>query len=103
MVSMQGVRNKVLKKQERQFILGFFLKIYLLFIYLFYLFLAVSGLSCGTWDLSCGTWDLSSWRVGSSLQHAGFSLVVACEFSHSSCGTRAPEHVGSVVCSAQAL
>ena len=26
----------------------------------------------------------------------GFSLVVACGFSLSSCGARAPEHVGSV-------
>ena len=28
-----------------------------------------------------------------------FSLVVACRFSHSSCGMRAPERVGSIVCS----
>ena len=33
----------------------------------------------------------------SLLQHVGFSLVVACRFSHSSCGARAPECVGSVV------
>ena len=33
----------------------------------------------------------------------GFSLVVACGFSLSSCGARAPEHVGSVVCGTRAL
>ena len=33
----------------------------------------------------------------------GFSLVVACGFSLSSCGAQAPEHVGSVVCDIQAL
>ena len=36
-------------------------------------------------------------HVGSSLQHAGFSLVVACGFSLSSCGVQAPGCVGSVV------
>ena len=35
-------------------------------------------------------WDLSLRRVG-------FSLVVACGFSLSSCGAQAPGHVGSVV------
>ena len=41
-------------------------------LYLFiYLFLAVLGLSCGARDLSLQ-------RTGSSLRHAGFSLVVAC-------------------------
>ena len=41
--------------------------------------------------------------AGSLLQRAGFSLVVACGFSLSSCGTWAPGHVGSVVCSMRAL
>ena len=41
--------------------------------------------------------------TGSSLRHAGFSLVVACGFSLSSCGAQAPGHVGSVVCGTQAL
>ena len=51
-------------------------------IYLFiYLFLAVSGLSCSTQDLP--------------LQRTGFSLVAARR--PSSCGTWAPECVGSVV------
>ena len=40
--------------------------------------------------------DLSLWP-------AGFSLVVACGFSFSSCGSWAPGHMGSVVCSMQAL
>ena len=57
--------------------------------YLF-IYLAALGLSCGTQDLRCGMWDLLLW-------HVGFSLVVACSFSLSSCGTRAPERVGSVV------
>ena len=35
-------------------------------------------------------WDLSLWRTG-------FSLVVVCSFSLSSCGVWAPGHVGSVV------
>ena len=41
--------------------------------------------------------------IGSSLWCAGFSLVVACGFSLSSCGAWTPERVGSVVCSMQAL
>ena len=41
-----------------------------IFIYSFIYFLAASGLSCGMWDLSLQC-------VGSSLQHMGFSLVVA--------------------------
>ena len=32
-----------------------------------------------------------------SLQHVGFSLVVMCGFSLSSCGVQAPGRVGSVV------
>ena len=48
-------------------------------------FLAVLGLSCGTWDLSWGMQDLSLWCVICSLQCKGFSLVVACRFSFSSC------------------
>ena len=28
------------------------------------------------WGFSCGMWDLSFWQAGSSLQHAGFFLVV---------------------------
>ena len=35
--------------------------------------------------------------------HAGFSLVVACRFSLSSCGAHAPGCAGSVVCGTQAL
>ena len=35
--------------------------------------------------------------MGSSLQHVGISLVVACGFSLSSCGVQALGHVGSVV------
>ena len=66
---------------------GFLKNIYLfylfiLFIYFIYI-LAASGLSCGTWDLS--------------LRRAGFSLVVACGFSLSSCGAQAPGYVGSVL------
>ena len=55
--------------------------------YLF-IYLAASGLSCG---------------AGSSLRCAVFSLVVACGFSLSSCGARAPGHVGFVVCGTRAL
>ena len=66
-----------------------FLKIYLLCTYLFYLFFPASGLSCSMRHLLL-------WRVG-------FSLVVACRFSLSSCGTQVPQHVGSVVCSTRAL
>ena len=40
----------------------------------------------------------SSLRQDLSLRHLGFSLVVVCGFSLSSCGTQAPEHMGSVVC-----
>ena len=36
-----------------------------------FIYLAASGLSCTMRDLCCGMWDVS-------LQHAGFSLVVAC-------------------------
>ena len=46
----------------------------------FFFFLAASGPHCGS----------------------GFSLVVACGFSLSGCGTWAPEHVGSAVCSMRA-
>ena len=53
--------------------------------------------------LSCGMQDLSLWCAGSSLQHTGFSLVVACGFSLSSCGAQAPGHMGSVVCGMQSL
>ena len=59
-------------------------------------FLAALGLSCGTRDLHCGMWDPLLRRVGSLLQHADFSLVVACGLL-SSCGLQAPEHLGSVV------
>ena len=38
-----------------------------------------------------------------SLRLVGSSLVVACGFSLSSCGTQAPEGLGSVVCSTRAL
>ena len=55
----------------------------------FILFLAALGLSCGARDLHWGMWDLSLWRVV-------FSLVMVCGLL-SSCGTQAPEHVGSVV------
>ena len=73
---------------------SFFLRfIYYLFIYLF---LAASGLSCRTWDLRWGMQYLP-------LRRTGFSLVVACGFSLSSCGARVPEHVGSVVCGTGAL
>ena len=41
--------------------------------------------------------------AGSSLWCTGFSLVVACRFSLSSCGTQVPGHVGSVVCGTQLL
>ena len=50
----------------------------------------MSGLSCSMRDLS--------------LLCADFSLVVVCRsFSLSSCGERAPERVGSVVCGMQSL
>ena len=38
------------------------------------IYLVVSGLSCGMWDLSL-------WLEGSSLQHVGWSLDVACGVS----------------------
>ena len=63
----------------------------------FFFFLAVLGLSCGMQDLRWGMRDLSLRCVGSSLQHSGFSLVVVCGFSLSSCSTQAPGLVGSVV------
>ena len=47
--------------------------------------------------------DLLLQHAGSSWQCTGFSLVVACGFSLSSCGVQAPERVGSVVCGMQAL
>ena len=59
--------------------------------------MATSGLSCGTWDLRCRMWDPLLWRTGSLSQCTGFSLVVVCGFSLSSCGVRAPECMGSVV------
>ena len=76
---------------------------YLFYLFIFY-FLAALGLSCGMRDLHCGMWDLLLQRVGSSLWHRGFSLVVACGFSLPTCGAQAPErvdsslrHVGSLV------
>ena len=48
----------------------------ILFVYL----LAALGLSCGMWDLPLR-------HAGSSLQWAGFSLIVACGLI--SCGTQA--------------
>ena len=53
-------------------------------------FLAALGLSCDTWGLCWGVWNLLLWC-------AGFSLVVACGFSLSSCGAQALGCVGSVV------
>ena len=58
--------------------------------YLFSLFFLAASV------LSCSMWDLSLWCTG-------FSLVVACGFSLSSCCAWAPGHVGSVVCSVWAL
>ena len=71
---------------------------------------------CAVSGLSCSTPGSSSWHVGSFIaawaaccctgclmQGAGFSLVLACGFSLSSCGWWGPEHMGSVVCSMQAL
>ena len=66
------------------------------YLFIFFIFLAASGLSCGSRDLLLQ-------RMGSSLQHAGFSLVEACRFSLSSCGARVPEQVGFVVCAMRAL
>ena len=48
----------------------------------------------------------SLWHAGSFLlllRRVGFSLVVVCGFSLSSCGAWAPEYVDSVVCGTQAL
>ena len=56
----------------------------------------MSGLSCGMQDLHWGMQDLLLWC-------AGFSLIVACGFSLSSCGMWAPESMGSVVCGIWAL
>ena len=41
--------------------------------------------------------------LGSSLPCSGFSLVVACGISLSSCGTWTPGCMGSVVCGTQAV
>ena len=49
------------------------------------------------------TEDLSLQRAGCSLRRAGFSPVVACRFSLSSCDEQASGHVGSVACSTRAL
>ena len=70
-----------------------FLKIFILFIYLIYFFGCVGSLveACGVFIEACGIFHCG---VGSSLWHAGFSLVVACRFSLSSCGTRAPGRMG---------
>ena len=74
-----------------------------------FIYLATSGLSYGMRDLHCSMKDFSLRRTGSSLRRAGFSLVLACVGSRgrtgsvvtacrlSSCGARAPEHVGSGV------
>ena len=68
-------------KYGSPFFLFFCFFIYYLFIYLFYLFLAALGVSCSTWDFCLGMWDLLLQHTGSSLQCAGFPLVVACRFS----------------------
>ena len=52
--------------------------------------MAALDLSCSTRDLCGGVWDLSLWC-------AGFSLVVACRFSLSSCGVQALGRVGSLL------
>ena len=65
--------------------------------------MAASSLSCGTWGLRRGMQDLLLRREGSRLRCAGFSLVVACGFSLSSCGAQGPECMGSVVSSTWAL
>ena len=81
---------------------SFFLKSFsLLFICIFYLFMYVfiHSFIYYFWQ----RWVLVVARrifccgAGSSLRGAGFSLVVVCGFSLSSCGAWAPEHVGSVV------
>ena len=76
-IILSEIWNLLLKESNRHFI-----TIVKIFIYLFSLF------------FGC---------IGSSLWCAGFSLVVACGFSLSSCGAWTPERVGSVVCSMQAL
>ena len=57
----------------------------------------MSGCSCGTWDLRLGMWDLLLWHGLFFVSCPGFSLVVVCGFSLSSCGAQAPGRVGSVV------
>ena len=73
-------------------ILFYFLKIYYLFIFWLCRVL-VDLVARGIFVEACGIFRYN----------AGFFLVVACGFSLSSCGTQAPEHVGSVVCSPQPL
>ena len=89
-----------------RFISKYFFNIYLFYLFsLFIYFLIIFGyvrsqlqhmgsslrhegsFCYSTWSLRCGAWA---------------SLVVVCGLLPS-CGTRAPEHMGSVVCSTQAL
>ena len=63
------------------------------FLFYFFIYLAASGLSCGTQDLSLQC-------TGSLLEREGFSLVVACGFSLSSCGTW---RTGSRACGLRSL
>ena len=55
----------------------------------------------GSWLRHAGSFSL--WCMGSFLRCVGFSLVVVCEFSLSSCGVWAPECMGSVVCNTRTL
>ena len=64
----------------------------------FFLFVSFGCIRSQLWHAGC-----LLRHVDSSLQCVGFSLVVVCRFSLSSCGLRAPGHVGSVVCSTWAL
>ena len=72
----------------------FFLIYFFLSFFIFWLprvLVMVHGIfaeACGIF--CCSTWDLL-------LQCTDFSLVVACRFSLSSCGARAPARMGSVV------
>ena len=58
-------------------------------LFVFFFFLAALGQLRHAGSFPCG--------ASSSLRRAGFSLVVVCGFSLSSCGAQAPGHAGSLV------
>ena len=92
--------HKIWGKLSMPHCLFFFKYLFIDFLFIFFWLCWVLAAAHGIFVEACGIFRCST---GSSLWGTAFSLVVACGFSLSSCGTQAPGRVVSVVCSTQAL